>query len=103
MGEKVPPAMSEGFRPVTNKSSVFLEYQSTVRLSLPLKKRASRPKSNCVDVSQDSLSLPIEVGVEPVMYCGLASSPKAYLLPLAIRSEERRVGKECRSRWSPYH
>ena len=21
----------------------------------------------------------------------------------AIRSEERRVGKECRSRWSPYH
>ena len=30
------------------------------------------------------------------------------LLPLyntyfGIRSEERRVGKECRSRWSPYH
>ena len=22
---------------------------------------------------------------------------------LYIRSEERRVGKECRSRWSPYH
>src|SRR2546429_6119753 len=22
---------------------------------------------------------------------------------LPIRSEERRVGKECRSRWSPYH
>src|SRR3712207_9395430 len=22
---------------------------------------------------------------------------------LKIRSEERRVGKECRSRWSPYH
>ena len=21
----------------------------------------------------------------------------------ATRSEERRVGKECRSRWSPYH
>ena len=20
-----------------------------------------------------------------------------------LRSEERRVGKECRSRWSPYH
>ena len=25
-----------------------------------------------------------------------------YVLPLP-RSEERRVGKECRSRWSPYH
>ena len=23
--------------------------------------------------------------------------------PLDMRSEERRVGKECRSRWSPYH
>ena len=22
---------------------------------------------------------------------------------LIYRSEERRVGKECRSRWSPYH
>ena len=22
---------------------------------------------------------------------------------LRLRSEERRVGKECRSRWSPYH
>ena len=22
---------------------------------------------------------------------------------IAKRSEERRVGKECRSRWSPYH
>ena len=27
------------------------------------------------------------------------------LLPneVLLRSEERRVGKECRSRWSPYH
>ena len=25
------------------------------------------------------------------------------MLDDAIRSEERRVGKECRSRWSPYH
>ena len=23
--------------------------------------------------------------------------------PIVTRSEERRVGKECRSRWSPYH
>src|SRR3712207_5828549 len=25
------------------------------------------------------------------------------LYPFEARSEERRVGKECRSRWSPYH
>ena len=24
-------------------------------------------------------------------------------LLVTVRSEERRVGKECRSRWSPYH
>src|SRR5260221_14499511 len=24
-------------------------------------------------------------------------------LAVVVRSEERRVGKECRSRWSPYH
>ena len=24
-------------------------------------------------------------------------------ISLQLRSEERRVGKECRSRWSPYH
>ena len=31
----------------------------------------------------------------------LAKSPEA--LRNSSRSEERRVGKECRSRWSPYH
>ena len=25
------------------------------------------------------------------------------LVSAILRSEERRVGKECRSRWSPYH
>src|SRR2546430_17201072 len=31
--------------------------------------------------------------------------PEAYIArtDTYIRSEERRVGKECRSRWSPYH
>ena len=31
-------------------------------------------------------------------------SDGVFNIPVAItRSEERRVGKECRSRWSPYH
>ena len=38
---------------------------------------------------------------------GMGSSLRAALRALteleAVRSEERRVGKECRSRWSPYH
>ena len=31
------------------------------------------------------------------------NSGAARLTEVALRSEERRVGKECRSRWSPYH
>ena len=27
----------------------------------------------------------------------------AKMIRRVLRSEERRVGKECRSRWSPYH
>ena len=37
---------------------------------------------------------------------GLQDSQRAYTLyfiALLCRSEERRVGQECRSRWSPYH
>src|SRR3712207_1991339 len=30
------------------------------------------------------------------------TDPEKNLVPEAWRSEERRVGKECRSRWSPY-
>ena len=32
-----------------------------------------------------------------------AASRLAEIEPRLTRSEERRVGKECRSRWSPYH
>ena len=34
-----------------------------------------------------------------VIYSDMSSFDKDY----DKRSEERRVGKECRSRWSPYH
>ena len=36
-------------------------------------------------------------------FLDLSEPYKEYDLKKAIRSEERRVGKECRSRWSPYH
>ena len=34
---------------------------------------------------------------------GILSAKLAYIALYKSRSEERRVGKECRSRWSPYH
>src|SRR5690554_4330290 len=38
----------------------------------------------------------------PTLQTPTIQPPKISLFRLA-RSEERRVGKECRSRWSPYH
>src|SRR2546430_12828998 len=33
----------------------------------------------------------------------LLTNPMRFGIKDLLRSEERRVGKECRSRWSPYH
>ena len=39
----------------------------------------------------------------PLVGCAALGSWAVVSAALAGRSEERRVGKECRSRWSPYH
>ena len=41
-----------------------------------------------------------ELGYYTIVCDYLPDNPGQYE---ADRSEERRVGKECRSRWSPYH
>src|SRR2546426_12326261 len=35
--------------------------------------------------------------------CAISTASASILTETLKRSEERRVGKECRSRWSPYH
>src|SRR5256885_8899940 len=35
--------------------------------------------------------------------CPVVDNPESTATSDNCRSEERRVGKECRSRWSPYH
>ena len=53
-----------------------------------------------MEINDEGLSLIVQ-------YEGFSAKP--YKLPgeqyytCCYRSEERRVGKECRSRWSPYH
>ena len=62
-------------------------YHNTVRLALLVENNTS-PEQNI-----------IRLGFTPTIY-----SPDFHLVDkYLIRSEERRVGKECRSRWSPYH
>ena len=47
------------------------------------------------DLSSPRIMIPSRTACPPV-FTGVASF-------ILLRSEERRVGKECRSRWSPYH
>src|SRR5256885_442737 len=50
---------------------------------------------------------PLEVSTGPWRHPPLIHAPGTPThcigMPMRLRSEERRVGKECRSRWSPYH
>ena len=50
-----------------------------------------------------ALGVPADVSVSgPLLSTRLGARELARAV-LHRRSEERRVGKECRSRWSPYH
>ena len=55
----------------------------------------SQEKYIGMDVHQATISVAVmDARGKLIMEC---------LLETKARSEERRVGKECRSRWSPYH
>src|SRR5260221_3785979 len=49
-------------------------------------------KAVCLDIAQRYDIIFVEIGTD-----------RDHVHFLVQRSEERRVGKECRSRWSPYH
>src|SRR5256886_7020362 len=66
---------------------------------------AARYLNEAVDKSERLSNWEFELSEAQLQY---AARDAAVLLPLRDkliekRSEERRVGKECRSRWSPYH
>src|SRR5256885_6326675 len=41
--------------------------------------------------------------VVPLVIENIRHAFEIFRMAVSLRSEERRVGKECRSRWSPYH
>src|SRR5689334_2001723 len=63
-----------------------------------------------VDLLREEFAMPVEelnpfrrVLINPGRHSDDQIRELAPRLAIAVRSEERRVGKECRSRWSPYH
>ena len=65
----------------------------TIRLS---------PADNVV-VARAALRSDTRVDEEDLTTTGAIDPGHKIATQLIKRSEERRVGKECRSRWSPYH
>jgi len=60
-------------------------------------------KAEGIDIRSDAMALQrLKEGAEKAK-CELSSAQETTVNLPFIRSEERRVGKECRSRWSPYH
>src|SRR2546430_16197883 len=57
----------------------------------------------------DTINLDAKYAIAPSLVQILSPGPVILAIEAAtdcsatVRSEERRVGKECRSRWSPYH
>src|SRR2546422_4420111 len=56
------------------------------------------------------IGIPQRLGLHPALACLIILTLRDQQRDIAdatrlirLRSEERRVGKECRSRWSPYH
>ena len=63
---------------------------------------SSAQRSSALE-SQGSKFLPARHGPESDASVGTARHQRRLHRRDLLRSEERRVGKECRSRWSPYH
>ena len=53
--------------------------------------------------SQTTWDLPTGYGANTFQTMNVVEFAKDVEQATGGRSEERRVGKECRSRWSPYH
>src|SRR2546430_2747957 len=68
--------------------------------SNPLSSFLTRPRLNPPTLQQ------VAERLKTIDFAGTDEYPEDLLVfyhPETLRSEERRVGKECRSRWSPYH
>ena len=80
---------------ISMKKEFGSNYASIADVNFTAKYRAS---CYCNAVQYEVCSDPVDAKI-----CHCLACQKLHGAPMQWRSEERRVGKECRSRWSPYH
>src|SRR2546430_12203783 len=71
------------------RSELFQLRYARLQRNLPQQRNAELARQPLAAARQEQLAAIAAVGADVVAH--------------VLRSEERRVGKECRSRWSPYH
>src|SRR3989475_1496146 len=93
-GEPAPPQRE------ISRSLLFVDDEPSIRLTLPPLLQEHGFRVNVAANVAEALEA-IKMNEFDVLICDLNIDRKAD--GFEVRSEERRVGKECRSRWSPYH
>ena len=86
---------------IEDSDTIFLDCGAT---TIQLARLIRKGKKRNVLIATTGLNIAMELadsGDIAVIMIGGEVQPS--VLSCAGRSEERRVGKECRSRWSPYH
>src|SRR2546430_13410326 len=71
-------------------------------LAFPERKRRTG-ETSCLDPYTPMLPQQWEAGCRNATHLWRTLRAQGFPGSYAVRSEERRVGKECRSRWSPNH
>src|SRR2546430_3043226 len=72
-------------------------------ISSPRRAAAPSPAAKIVPTPGTNMLATAAPPASPALAPTAPPSRAPTLFPMPSRSEERRVGKECRSRWSPYH
>src|SRR2546425_9929202 len=98
----------------TSSRAILFDHDGNVRASAGQEFKQYYPQPGWVEhdaeeIWQSQLAVTRRVLVESgaraqdVAAIGITNQRETVVLWDRKRSEERRVGKECRSRWSPYH
>ena len=106
LGREIDDRDTPGSAPVVvaNERFVKVHFGSEDPLGRRVTRGGPHPREmEVVGMASNSHYGSLKDGTRPVLYIPYNQEEQSQHVQQMIRSEERRVGKECRSRWSPYH